>query len=102
MNFTIILFKWLKDDDIEMCSTHNEAKSAVDERFSRTLKTKIYKYMTAIKNVYIDKLVDIVSEFNNTYHTTIKIKPVYVKYNTYIDFKKEVSIKILNLKWVIV
>ena len=50
--------------------------------------------MTSIyKNVYIDKLNDIVSEQNNTYHTTIKMKPVDVKDNTYIDFKKEVDDK---------
>ena len=54
-----------------------------------TLKTEIYKYMTAIsKNVLIDKLDDIVDECNNTYHRTIKMKPVDVKYNTYIDFEK--------------
>ena len=46
----------------------NEGKSAVAERFIRTLKNKIYKYMTSIsKNVYIDKLDDIVNEYNNTY-----------------------------------
>ena len=46
--------KWLKDNDIEMHSIHNEEKSVVAERFIRTLKTKIYKYMTAIsKNVCI-------------------------------------------------
>ena len=51
-------------------------KSAFTERFIRTLKNKIYKYMTLIsKNVYIDKLPDIVHEHNNTYHKTIKIKP---------------------------
>ena len=49
--------KWLKDNDIEMYLIHNEGKSVVAERFSRTLKNKIYKYMTAVsKNVYIDKL----------------------------------------------
>ena len=81
--------KWLKDDT-EMYSIHNEGKSVVAERFIRTLKTKIYKYMTSIsKNVYIDKLDDIVDEYNNTYHRTIKMKPVDVKDNTYIDFKKE-------------
>ena len=49
--------KWLKDNDIEMYSIHNEGKSVVAERFIRTLKTKIYKYMTSIsKNVYINKL----------------------------------------------
>ena len=45
------------------------------------------------KNVYIDKLDDIVDEYNNTYHRTIKMKPADVKDNTYIDFKKEVDDK---------
>ena len=86
--------KWLKDNDIEMYPTNNEGKSVVAERFIRTLKTKIYKYMTAIsKNVYIDKLDDIVNEYNNTYHRTIKMKPVDVKNNTYIDSNKEVNDK---------
>ena len=77
-----------------MYSIHNEGKSVAAERFIRTLKNKIYKYMTAIlKNVYIDKLDDIVNEYNNTYHRTIKMKPVDVKDNTYIDFKKEVNDK---------
>ena len=95
MNFTIILFKkWLKNNDIEIYLIHNEGKSVVAERFIRTLKNKIYKYMTAIsKNVYIDKLYDIVDEYNNTYHRTIKTKPVDVKDNTYIDFEKEVNDK---------
>ena len=53
----------LQDNDIEMYSAHNEGKSVVAERFIRTLKTKIYKYMTSIsKNVYIDKLDDIVNK----------------------------------------
>ena len=75
-----------------MHSIHNEGKSVVAEEFIRTLKTKIYKYMTAIsKNVYIDKLNDMVNEYNNTYHRAIKMKPVGVKDNTYIYFKKEVN-----------
>ena len=79
--------KWLKNNDIEMYSIHNEGKSVVAERFIRTLKTKIYKYMTSVsKNVYINKLDDIVGEYNNTYHRTTKMKPVDVKDNTYIDF----------------
>ena len=81
--------KWLKDNDIEMYPIHNERKSVVAERFIRILKNKIYKYMTAISiNVYTDQLDDIVSEFNNTYHRTVKMKPVDVKDNTYIDFEK--------------
>ena len=71
----------------------------VAERLIRTLKTKIYKYMTSVsKNVYIDQLDDIVNEYNNTYHKTIEMKPVDVKDNTYIDFIKKLMIKILNLK----
>ena len=46
--------------------------------------------MTSIsKNVYIDKLPDIVNKHNNTYYSGIKMKPVDVKSNTYIDFNKE-------------
>ena len=57
-----------------MYSAHNEGKSVVAERYIRTLKNKIYRCMTSIsKNVYIDKLADIVNEYNNTYHSTIKI-----------------------------
>ena len=84
--------KWLKDNDIEMYSIHNEGKSAAAERFTRTLKTKIYKYMTSIsKNVYIDRLDDIIDEYNNTCHRTIKVKPVDVKNDRHIDFEIEVN-----------
>ena len=94
--------KWLKDNDIEMYSIHNEGKSVVAERFIRTLKNKIYKYMTTIsKNVYIDKLDDIVNECNNTYHRTNKMKPIDVKNNTYIDFGKENNDKDSKFKLVI-
>ena len=90
MNFTIILFKkWLKDNDIEIYSIHNEGKSVIAERFIRTLTNKIYKYMTSVsKNVHIDKLDDIVDGYNNKYHRTIKMKLVDVEDNTYIDFGK--------------
>ena len=75
-----------------MVKIHSEGKSVVAERFIRTLKTTIYKYMTLIsKDVYINKLDDIVNEYNNINHTTIKIRPVDVKDNTYIDFSKEIS-----------
>ena len=96
------LKKWLKDNSIEMYSVHNEGKSVVVERFIRTLQNKIYKYMTYVsKNVYIDKLDDIVCEYNNTYHRTIKMKPINVRDNIYIDFEKEVNYKDPNLKLVI-
>ena len=97
--YSIFFKKWLKDNDIEMYSTNNEGKPVIAERFIRTLKNEIYKYMTSIpKNVYIDKLDDIVKKHNNTYHTSIKMKPVNVKDNTYISFKKEVNDKNLKFK----
>ena len=86
--------KWLQDNDIVMYSTHNEGKSVVAERFIRTLKSNIYKYKSSIsKNVYIGKLDDIVHEYNNIYHTTIKMKPIDVKDNTYINAYKEINNK---------
>ena len=65
---------WLEKNNIEMYSTHNDRKSVVAERFIRTLKTKIYKYMTSLsKNVYIDKLDDIVNVDVNDKDTKFKI-----------------------------
>ena len=81
---------WLEKNVIKMYSTHNEGKSVIPERFFRTLKNKIYKYMTSIsKNVYVDKSDDIVNKYNDTYHSTIKMKPVDVKSSIYIDSSKE-------------
>ena len=75
-----------------MYSTHNEGKSVVAERFIRTLNSKMYKYMTSIsKKRYIDKLDDIVDEYNNTYHTTIKMKSIDVKEINNKDPKFEVG-----------
>ena len=83
---------WLEKNDVRMYLTHNEGKSVVADRFIRTIKNKIYKHMTSIsKNVYIDKLDDIVHKYNNKKHRTIKMKPTDVKDNTYIDFGKEVN-----------
>ena len=85
---------WLEKNDIEMYSMYNEGKSVVAERFIRTLKNKFSKYMTSIsKNVYIDKLDDILNKYNNTYHTTIKMKIVHLKPNTYIDSSNEINNK---------
>ena len=87
--------KWLRDNDVVMYSTNNEGKSVVAERFIRTLKSKIFKYMTSIsKNVYIDKLDDIVNDtYHNTYHTAIKMKPIDVKDNAYINTDKKTNNK---------
>ena len=84
--------KWLSDNNIEMYSTYNECKSVVAERFIRTLKNKLYKHMTATsKNVYYNVLDDIVNEYNNTKHNTIKMKPKDVGDNkrVYIDEHNE-------------
>ena len=85
-----------------MHSIHNEGKSVVAERFIRTLKTKIYKYMASVsKNAYVDKLDDIVGEYNNTYHRTIKMNLLMLKIIHILILRKELMIKILNLKLVI-
>ena len=91
---------WLEKNDIEMYSAHNEGKSIAAEILIRSLKNEIYKYMTTIsKNVYIDKLDDIVNKYNNTYHSTTKTNPADVKPRAY--KVKKLIIKILNLKLVI-
>ena len=90
---------WLEKSDLAMYSTHNEVKSVIAQRFIRTLKNKIYKYMTSTsKNVYIDKLDDIVNKYNNTYHRTIKMKPFNVNSSTYIDSSKKISDEDPNFK----
>ena len=61
---------------------------------SEPLQNKIKIYTTSTsKNVYIDKLDNIVNKYNNTYHRTIKMKPIDVKDNTYINIDKEVNDK---------
>ena len=83
---------WLEKNAIEMYSKQNEGKYVVAERFIRTLKNIVYRYMTSIsKIVYINKLDDIANKYNNTCHSTIKMKPVDVKPNTYIDSSKKID-----------
>ena len=80
---------WLEKIDIEMHSTNNEGKSVIAKRFIKTLKTEIYKYMTSTsKNLYINKLDDIINKYSNTYHRTIKMKDIDVRDIRYIDFGK--------------
>ena len=84
---------WLEKNGIDMDLTHNEGESVVAKKFIRTLKNKIYKYMMSVsKNVYIDQLDDIVDKGNKTYHSTIKMKSVDVKSNTYIDSSKGIIV----------
>ena len=77
---------WLKDNHIRIYSTCNEGKSVVAERFIRTIK-KIFKHMAVVsKNVYFDVLDDIVDKYNNTYHRTIKMKPIDVEPDSYAEY----------------
>ena len=82
-----------------MYSTHDERKCVIAERFIRTSKNEIYKHMTSVsKNVYIDKLDDVVNKYNNTHHSTIKMNPVDVKSGAYIDSSKEINDKNAKFK----
>ena len=80
----------LKINSIEMYSTYNEGKSAVAERFIRTLKNKIFKHMTAVsKNISFYVLNDIVNKYNNTVHRTIKMKPIDVTFDSYAEYNED-------------
>ena len=85
----------MQKSDIDMYSTYNEGKPVIAEGFTRTLKSKSYKYMASMsKNIYIDKLNDIVNKYNNKYHSSAtKMRPVDVKSNTYINSSKEINDK---------
>ena len=76
-----------------MYSTYNEGKSVAAERFIRTLKNKLYKHMmVTVKNIYYNVLDDVVNKYNNTKHSTIKMKPKDVKNDNkrvYIDEHNE-------------
>lgn len=77
---------WLHENSNEMHSIHNDGKSGTIEKFIKTLKTKIYKHMTVLsKSVYIDRLNEIVDNYNNAYYRTIKMKPADVIVDTYIN-----------------
>ena len=91
---------------MDMFWTHNKGNSVAVERFIRSRKNKIYKYMTSIsKNLYIDKLNDTVNKYNNAYHRTIEMKPVkrkirnlklvtMYKYQIIKTFLRKVTLKI--------
>ena len=82
---------YLKENGITLYSTQNVEKSSVIERFNRTLKGKMFKEFTVQNStVYTDILPKIVEEYNNTYHSTIKMKPKEA------SMKKNESITYLN------
>ena len=85
---------FLKENSIEIYSTHNEGKSVVAERFIKTLKNKIYKNMTTIgKNVYFNVLDDVIDKYNNSIHSSIKMKPKDVKDDSFIEYVEELNQK---------
>ena len=73
-----------------MYSTYNEGKSIVAERFVRALKSKFFKYMAAVsKIIYFDALDAIVNKYNNAVYRTIKMKPIDVTYDSYVEYNKD-------------
>ena len=85
-----------------MYSTHNKRKSVIPERFIRTLKNKIYTHIRVVpNNAYIDKLDDIIIDCNNTYHRTVKMKLLMLKIMDILTLLKNLMIKIVNLKFLI-
>ena len=71
---------WVEGNNIETQSAHNEGRSVVTEPFGRTLKNKVYKYITAMtKNALVNKLPELIKEYNSTIHRSIKMKPADVK-----------------------
>ena len=70
-----------------MYSTYNERKSVVAERFIRNLKNKIFKHMRAVsKNVYFDVLDNVVNKYKNTVHRTMKMKPINITSDSYVEY----------------
>ena len=81
--------RFLKINNIEMYSTYNEGKSVVAERFIRTLKNKIFKYMRAVwHKIYFDVAGDIVNKYNNAVHRTIKTKPIDITSDSYAEYNE--------------
>ena len=85
---------WLEKNDIEIYSAHNERKSVLLKDPLGPYKIKFILYITSIsKNVFIDKLDDRVNKYKYTYHSTIKMKSIDIKQNTYIQSIKEINDK---------
>ena len=83
---------FLKMNNIEMNSKYNEGKSVVAERFIRTLKNKIFNHMTTISKMFI------VNKYNNTVHRTIKMKPIDVTGDSYVEYSEDFNKKGLKFK----
>ena len=64
------------------------------EIFNTSIKNKSYEHMTAVQNVYIGKLDNLVNQHNNTYNRTIRMKPVDGTFSTYMDFDKNFKLDV--------
>ena len=90
---------WLKNENIEIYSTHNEGTPEVGERFIKTLKNKIYRYTTGISKIaYNNEILELVHQYNNTVHRMMNTGPIDVKVKTFIDFPIETTIKKIRLE----
>ena len=77
-----------------MYPIYNEGKSVAAERFIKNLKNKIYNHMTTIgKNIYFNDLDDIVKKYNNTVHSSIKIKLKDVTGDSFVEYSEEINEK---------
>ena len=82
-----------------MCLTHHEGKSVLAGRLIRTLKNKICKHIEAVSNnVLFNVFYDIADKCNNTYHRTIKMKPIDVKCGSYVEYSIDANAKNANFK----
>lgn len=89
----------LHNNNIEIYSTRNDGQPGVAERFVKTIKIKACMHMTsASKNIYNDKSDKIVVKYINIFRIKIKVKPINVNSNTYVDLKLKILKKTLNLK----
>ncbi|GBO25915.1 Putative uncharacterized transposon-derived protein F54H12.3 [Araneus ventricosus] len=74
-----IFQKFLKENNVKYFTTYNATKASIVERFNRTLKTKMWKYFTSQNTyTYLNVLQKLVQSYNNTYHSSIKRRPIEV------------------------
>ena len=93
-----IMQEWLENNDILIFYIHDEGKSVIAERFIKTLKTKIYKKVTANENkYYLPYLIKLVDQYNNTYHHSINKKLLILIILLWIKKLRQI-LKPLNIK----
>ena len=72
--------KFLQENNVQLFTTESDKKASIAERFNRTMKGRTYKYFTANNTYrYVDVLQSLIDGYNNTYHRSIKMKPINVR-----------------------